>query len=317
MDTSHAAQHCLMTVTGPLRPSDAGTTDAHNHVWISPVAGAAGGPVLDDEDAIRSELAAYREAGGGTIIDCQPGGCGRDGRRLQALAEASGVHIVACTGFHLRRYYPPDYPLFGADPGSACELFVTELRAHLTETNDSATPVCAGFIKIACEATLKGSPVHLIEAAVRASLDTGAGIEVHTEQGSDAERIARAMLDFGLPPGKLVLCHIDKRPDLALHRELAQQGILLEYDTFYRPKYDPERHLWPLLEGMIEAGLADHVAVATDMADAAMWSTLGDGPGLTGLFTQIIPRLHALGCDEATIRRLTGENIVARLARPC
>ena len=87
--------------------------------------------------------------------------------------------------------------------------------------------------------------------------------------------------------------------------------------TLLPSKYDPERHLWPLLEGMIEAGLADHVAVATDMADAAMWSTLGDGPGLTGLFTQIIPRLHALGCDEATIRRLTGENIVARLARPC
>lgn len=317
MDAPHAARRCLMTVTGPLPASDAGITDAHNHVWISPVDEAAGGPVLNTESAILSELVAYRQAGGGTLIDCQPGGCGRDGRQLQTLGEASGVHIVACTGFHLRRYYPPDYALFDADPHSACELFITELRDHLAETNGSATPVCAGFIKIACEATLEGSPVHLIEAAVGASLATGAGIEVHTEQGADADRIARAMLDFGLPPGKLVLCHVDKRPDLALHRELAQQGILLEYDTFYRPKYDPERHLWPLLENMIEAGLTQHVAIATDMADAAMWSTLGNGPGLTGLFTQIIPRLHLLGCDAATVRQLTGENIVGRLARPC
>jgi predicted metal-dependent phosphotriesterase family hydrolase len=103
----------LVTVTGPIDPAQAGGTDAHNHVWIAPATGAASaGPVLDDERAITSELVAYREAGGATLIDCQPVGCGRDGRVLKRLAQVSGVNIVACTGFHLRRYYPVDYPFF-------------------------------------------------------------------------------------------------------------------------------------------------------------------------------------------------------------
>ena len=103
-----------MTVTGPIDPGEAGITDAHNHLWIAPVEGVTGiVPVLDDENAITSELRLYRAAAaGGTIIDCQPPGCGRDGRVLRRMAEASGVNIVACTGFHLRRYYPDDYFLF-------------------------------------------------------------------------------------------------------------------------------------------------------------------------------------------------------------
>lgn len=311
--TGRSTSH-LMTVTGPIDPAQAGITDAHNHVWIAPVPGAAGsGPVLDREPAITAELTAYREAGGGTLIDCQPGGCGRDGRVLRRLAEASGVRIVACTGFHLRRYYPAGYPFFELDAESTSEHFVSEITGRLAET-DQADPVRAGFIKIACEASLDKSPLNLIEGAVVASRATGVAIEVHTEKGTDAERIVRAMTDWGLDPARLVLCHVDKRPDFAFHSAMARQGVMLEYDTFYRPQYEPEVNLWPLLARMVEAGLSSSVAIATDMADAAMWSTLGTGPGLTGLITQIIPRLRAMGCDDATVGQLVGQNIVSRLA---
>lgn len=314
MDTMQGTPARLMTVTGPIDPAQAGITDAHNHVWIAPVAGTlSAGPVLDDERAIAGELRAYRAAGGGTIIDCQPGDCGRDGRVLKRLAQASGVHIVACTGFHLRRYYPPDPPLFALAPEDACAFFVREISGRLTETS-AADPVRAGFIKIACEETLEKSPLTLIEGAVLASRATGVAIEVHTEKGADAERIAQAMADFGLPLNRLVLCHVDKRPDFAFHSAMAQAGVMLEYDTFYRPKYAPDMNVWPLVARMVESGLAAQVAIATDMAEAALWRALGGGPGLTAFITQIIPRLRAIGCDEPTIGQLTGANIAGRLA---
>ena len=59
-------------VTGSVKPAEAGITDAHSHVWIAPVPGVStGGPVLDDRSAIAAELVDYRQAGRGTVIDCQ------------------------------------------------------------------------------------------------------------------------------------------------------------------------------------------------------------------------------------------------------
>jgi phosphotriesterase-related protein len=305
----------LTTVTGPVDPEAIKIVDAHNHVWINAVTGAApGAPVLNDQYGIAAELGDYGEAGGDAIIDCQPGGCGRDGRMLRKLAQASEVYIVACTGYHRRLYYPDNYWLFDAPVEEAKTLFVRELTEALEETHDTQHPVRAGFIKIACEDTVEKSPINLMEATAAACLETGSAVEIHTEKGADAERIIETLTGFGLPINRIVLCHVDKRVDFGLHRALAQEGVMLEYDTFFRPKYQPDENVWPLLAQMVEAGLADRVAIATDMADAGMWARMGEGPGLTGMFSHIIPRLEALGFEQAVINKLVGENIVNRLA---
>lgn len=317
-DISPVNSSQILTISGPVDSGHTGVVDAHNHLWIASVRGAASGsPVLDNQPAILEELIAYGQVRGRTILDCQPGGCGRNGRILRILADASGVNIVACTAFHLCRYYPPDYWIFIASTDTAAEYFITELKGNLDETRNMSPTVRAGFIKIACEETLERSPRHLIQAAVAASMETGAAIEVHTEKGVDAERILEYMIGLGLPVNKLVLCHMDKRPDLNLHCELARAGVLLEYDTFYRPKYHPEANVWPLLVGMVEAGFGSRVAIATDMADRNMWSYLAEGPGLTGLLLQIIPRMKELGFKPDAIQQLSGGNIAACLARPC
>jgi len=305
----------LQTVTGRVSPGELSIVDAHAHAWIAPVPGGSPGlPQLADLPAIQAELVDYRQVGGSALVDCQPGGCGRDGRALAQLSAASGVALIACTGFHLRKYYPPDAWLWQADVDRAQAAFVSELTQGLAETLDTAQPVQAGFVKIACEATIEATPAALVEAAAGAALETGSALLVHTERGLDAERIVAAMVARGLEAGRMILCHMDKRPDPGLHRALAQQGVLLEYDTFYRPKYEPERNAWPLLERMLAEGFEGRLAVGTDMAHPSFWSRLGGGPGLTGLITRIIPRLQGLGCGPATIRRLTGANIAGRLA---
>jgi predicted metal-dependent phosphotriesterase family hydrolase len=315
MDAAQPPLH-LIAVDGPMDPGRAGITDAHNHVWIERVPGAEpGAPVLDNQKAITVELGAYRAAGGNTILDCQPGGCGRNGRKLSDLTEASGVKIIACTGYHLRKYYPPDYWLFTASVEVAQAYLVRELQSGLSETMEGR-PVRAGFVKIACEATVERSLIQLMEAAVAACYETGAALAVHTEKGAGVEQIVTTLTDFGLPASRLILCHMDKRPDFGLHQVLAQEGILLEYDTFYRKKYHPTDNLWPLLERMVAAGLAARVALATDMAEASFWVAMGGKPGLAALLTDILPRMHAFGFGEAAIQRMAGGNIAARLARP-
>jgi len=304
----------ITTVLGPVAPEELGITDAHSHVWIEPVVGATpDAPVLNDEGPIVQELIRYRAAGGGAIVDCQPGGCGRNGRILPTLSRASGVHLIACTGFHRRLYYPPDPPLWQMSAAAAAELFIAELTDALRETKDTAEPVRAGFIKIAGEASLDATPRHLLEAAAAACRATGCAIEMHTEKGTAVEAFLQFFLDQGVAPQRLVFCHVDKRPDFAFHQAIAQSGAMLEYDTFFRPKYNPEQTVWPLLEKMIAAGLEGQIALATDMADSAMWSTFGGQPGMAAFITQIQARLVGWGLAAATIQALTGGNIAHRL----
>ena len=306
----------IRTVTGWITPQQAGITDAHNHAWIEPVPGTTPGlPVLVDQENISKELMDFHQAGGGTIIDCQPGGCGRNGRVLYQLSKESKVHLISCTGFHLKKYYQPDYWLFDAPVEKAADFFLSELCIGLVETLDTGSPVQAGFIKIACQESLIGSPMNLMEAAVMASMETNSAIEVHTEKGLQGEQIARALLDFGLSPSKLILCHVDKRPDYGFHYELFTAGVTLEYDTFFRSKYHPDEHVWPLLERVVSAGFEGQVVVATDLADSTQWSRLGNGPGLTGLMDLIMPRMAKIGFQTQTIQKLIGGNIASRLVR--
>lgn len=308
----------VVTVTGPASPDDVGITDAHNHVWIAPVEGAAAGsPVLDDYPAALQELEFYRQAGGGGLLDCQPYGCGRDGRVLARLAAASRVHIIGCTGFHRRKYYSPAEPLWGFSARQACDWFAGELLHGMQESlgPDEDQPVLAGFIKGAGEATLEDSALHLLEGAAQAARQTGAMVMVHTEKGAQAERLLDFFVRQGFSPHRLVLCHMDKRPDYGLHRELAEAGVLLEYDTFFRPQYDPERNLWPLLDQMVQGGFSGSVALATDLADHALWKSTAAGPGLASLPSIIQLRLRGLGYEAQAIRALLGGNILRRLAR--
>ncbi|MFN8482581.1 MAG: hypothetical protein U0768_06005 [Anaerolineae bacterium] len=307
----------VMTVNGPLPPSALGTTDAHTHVWIAAVAGAAAdAPQLHDAAAIVRELEDFRRVGGGAVVDCQPGGCGRDGRSLARLSAASGVHIVAATGYHRARYYAPDAPQLRFTAEQACDYFVGEILGGLTETREDAGPVYPGFIKIAAEATLEQSPLALMEGAAAASLATGYAIEMHTEQGASAEHFLEFFIQQGVSPQRLVFCHIDKRPDVALHRELAAAGVVLEYDTFFRPKYQPDTNVWPLLEALAAAGFDHQIALATDMADSAMWRSYGGGPGMAAFVTQIGARLASVGFQDSAVRSLTGGAIAERLAVP-
>ncbi|MDP2989678.1 MAG: hypothetical protein Q8O57_03830, partial [Kiritimatiellota bacterium] len=240
----------------------------------------------------------------------------RNGKRLLDLAQASGVKIIACTGFHRTRYYPEDYWMWKADSGEITDYFVGEIRAGLAEARGTEKPVRAGFVKIACEVQLSRTPQPALEAAANAVAETDSAIEVHTEKGADADGIVAFLADHKISPGRIILCHMDKRPDFSLHCELARGGILLEYDTFYRPKYDPEHNLWPLIERMSAESLCEHVALATDMAEAALWRRLGGGPGLAGFPQSIRMRLRQTGLDEDCIERMMGKNILRRLALP-
>jgi phosphotriesterase-related protein len=316
----------LHTLTGAIDSQTVTIADAHAHLWIDSASGVAPEARLElnDYPAIEAELrawcAAARLLSSDTtfvplIVDCQPSGAGRNVARLNALARATGVHIAAATGAHQLKYYPPDAPIRTITAEAAAAFFVNELTQGMFDPNSLGYRQRATFIKIGYEGSIDGQTAVLMEASAIAARETGAAVLFHTEAGKGIEHLLPFYAARGIGAQRLYMCHVDKRPDLALHREMAQAGVLLGYDTWLRPKYDPQRNTYPLLYGMIEAGYAGSVAVGLDCALPSMWAYRG-GLGISALIAQVIPRLRAEGYDEATIRLLTAQNVAQRLANP-
>lgn len=304
----------LRSVLGPLAVAADAIVDAHEHTWIDAPAAAraAGLPALTDAVAVAGELRAFAAAGGAALVDCQPPFCGRDGRRMRDISERSGVAIVACTGFHLPLWYDPDGPPWTWEPARAADEFARELAIGLAEAPEAR----AGAIKAAHDGDARDPRVRaLLEAAAETALRTGSALIVHTERGARVEELAALLLDAGMDPARVLLCHVDKRPDAMLHAELATAGFRLEYDTFVRPRYAPERGVWPLLESMLAEGHAASIAIGLDLADPALWA-FGGGPGMRALTHDVPARLAAIGAAPADVRRLCGATALSLLALP-
>lgn len=307
----------IQTVTGALPVESVRIADAHAHVWIDPPSGVTPEARIDlhDYKRIYQEVMQFANAGGTLLVDCQPGGAGRDTRMLRRLSNDTGVRITAVTGVHIRKYYPVASWQWRANVDEAAQYFIDELMYGTRESLDiSAEPIRAAVIKIGYEGVIEGQTQTLMEAAAVAAHQTGAAILFHTEQGRNAEALIPFYERHGIAPNRLYMCHVDKRPDIGLHRELAQAGVLLGYDTFGRPKYDPENGVWKLIPALAEAGLTHAIAVGQDFAFPSMWRSYEGEPGLTFLQSSIVPRLRAIGLNDDAIQQMTARNIAERLA---
>src|ERR1700736_6593439 len=95
----------IVTVLGPISPSQLGATDAHDHLFLrSP---ALPGQDFDDAGKAVEEVSSAALGGLQAVVEVTPIGLGRRPAKLRAVAEATGVHIVAATGYHRDAHYEP------------------------------------------------------------------------------------------------------------------------------------------------------------------------------------------------------------------
>jgi hypothetical protein len=64
---------------------------------------------------------------------------------------------------------------------------------------------------------------------------------------------------------------------------------------------------------MVGVGLADRIALATDMAESELYHFIGGGPGLSSLPGEIQDRLSERGIPEASRKQMLGGNVARRL----
>jgi predicted metal-dependent phosphotriesterase family hydrolase len=285
----------VMTVLGPIAPDQLGVTDAHEHLFLrSP---ALPGQDFDDAGRAIEEVGEAKRGGLRAIVEVTPIGLGRRPAGMRAVSEATGVHVVAGTGYHRDAHYGANHWVREA----SVEVLARRILADLKEgmhpddwlTEAPLDAARAGVIKAgASYQHISRLEERRLVAAAIGHLETGAAILVHTEIGTCGHEILDRLVREGVRPERIILAHLDRNPDLELHSELAARGAMLEYDTPGRIKYRPDSQLLDLIAGMVEAGHTERVLIGLDLGQRDYFRAYGGGPGLTYLMDTFVPRLR-------------------------
>jgi phosphotriesterase-related protein len=306
----------IVTVRGPVAPEDLGFCQSHEHLSVESAYIRAVAPELVIDDAARTlkDLRAYRQAGGRAVVDAQPVGVGRNAATLRALSEDADVHVIASTGFHRLRLYPPGHWIFQAEEKRLAALFTEELTTGMYWDGEAGFPlahgeVCAGQVKTALEpGPLDARHAALFRAAAQAAVATGAPLMAHIEGGADPLMLADFLADQGLPPERTVFCHMDRATaDLAVHEAICARGIALEYDTIGRPKYHDDAREIDIIHHLLAAGFGDRLLAGLDVTRPRL-TGYGGSPGLAYILDTFVPALRVAGLPEAQTARIFVEN---------
>jgi len=294
----------VMTVTGPMPASSLGAVDAHDHLFLRTP--ALPGDEFDDLERSTAEAMEGRASGIGTIVDMTPIGLGRRPDLLRAVSEATGIPIIAASGYHRDAHYPAGHWAHDASVDTLAERIVRDLKVgmHPTDwTDPDAAPdlARAGAIKA-------GASYHHASEAERRRLEAcaigsqrgGVSILVHTEIGTFGHEIVDILTGLGVAPHRIILAHLDRNPDAELHAEIAARGVFLEYDTMGRTKYRPDIDLLDLIERVVAAGHVANLLLGQDIGRRSMLRAYGGGPGMRYLMERFVPRVRNRIGDDAT-----------------
>ena len=285
----------VITVRGPISSASLGVTDAHDHLFLRTP--ALPGQEFDDLERSTAEVRAARSTGISTVVEVTPIGCGRRPDLMRALSEATGVNIVAASGYHRDAHYPPGSWVMDASVDLLAERILADLQdgMHPNDWLDPdwpLDPARAGVIKAgASYQRISDRERDRLVAGARASRRTGAPLLVHTEVGTCGHEIVDLLQAEGVPQNRVILAHLDRNPDLELHADLAARGVTLEYDTPGRIKYRPDSELLDLIEAMVAAGHLDRLLLGLDLGRRDYLHAYGGGPGMTYLMATFVPRL--------------------------
>lgn len=301
----------IQTVVGEIEPEKLGIADAHNHVYIEEIPGVlnASSFSLNDFELIKNGLLKYKKVGGCSILDSQPCECGRNGNVLYRLSKETGVLIVAVTGFHKREYYPASSEIWSMTEQQAADFFKDEIRIGLKETLGTDKSIKAGLIKVAFTGNLDKEYLRLTNAAVNAAADTGTSVMVHTDRGMGVELLIDYFESKNFPLSKVMLCHMDKRNDVLLHKSLAEKMIYLEYDTFFKSKYEPEKNVWSLILQMVTEGYCERITIGSDITPGYTLQEADEKHGLHVFLQDVMKRMSDYGIPGNAIMKMMSGNI--------
>lgn len=272
------------------------------------------------EEAVYKDVATFKEAGGGSIVENSTEGLGRNLNFCLNVSKQTGVHVIVGTGYYIADTQPADYLHYNK------EDMYNHMLKELTEGCIGNGDVKAGFMgEIASVWPLRDFEIKAIKAAGEVQEKVGCGVSFHPHRVSEAPfEIIRLYLEAEGAPDKAVMSHLD-RTLLETEKllEFSELGTYCQFDLFgtevsyYQLNVDTDMpsdaQRIGMIRQLVDQGKENRVLMSHDIHTKHRLTTFG-GHGYSHIIDNVLPKMKTKGFSQATIDKITIENPAKWLA---
>lgn len=304
----------IETVLGSIGPEELGTTLMHEHLGaIAPPGLYSGGESANITGLVESAVGSLKGYAVGSLVDLT--GKGRaEGRHafdlVAGLAPRLPVHVIAGYSF-----YKDPWLAEAGDPGvdELTRLYID----RATGVGDGVGKGIFGEIGTSLDAITPREETHL-RAVARAHVETGLAISTHCTLGTMALEQVDILAEEGADLSRVVIGHLDLKPDPEYLEQVLATGANIAFDTFGKEWFDyrvpnseddsegeylkwafnrPDTDRVDALSRLCALGYSKNIVLSTDMSGAESWLNLTTHGryGYSYLPEVILPRLESLG----------------------
>jgi phosphotriesterase-related protein len=267
----------VQTVTGPINTDDLGVTLMHEHLLIGYPGAEADtlrpGPNREEMVTICvAKIRSMQALGIQSMLDPCPNDLGRDVSLAAQVAAETGFNIICATGLYKENEGGVPYWHFQRSLGRGVEL-MSELFIHELNTGIGDSGIRAGIIKVATgEGAITDYEYEVLEAAAIASVETGAPITTHTDQGTMGEEQQQFLTGKGVPAHKIIIGHSCGSADHDYHMNILEGGSYLGFDRFGLDILVPDEQRVQALVALLKKQRESQIVVSHD----SVWCTRGE-----------------------------------------
>lgn len=336
----------VTTVLGPVDARSLGVTLAHEHIFIDirnqftdfddpekrrisrePITLSNVGVLrrnpyaicdnllLDDVELAVAELNRFAALGGRTVVDCTSIGIHRSPALLKEVAQRTGLNVVAGCGFYTQDTHPKDMANWSA------EQIADGMLKDLTEGIDG-TDVRAGVIgEIGTSFPIHPNEAKSLLASAIAFRTHPVAIYIHTYPwGKGGLQAADLLIEAGVDPAKVVVCHIDVEMSTAYLKTLLERGVFVEFDDFGKEFYidPPDRGFAGgvfardiervrVIKVLLDWGYERRILVTNDICLKSMLHAYG-GWGYDHILKHVAPMMRDESIPQETVDAFLMDN---------
>ena len=290
-----------MTVQGAVKPEALGITYSHEHLLVKPQLEDEkyADYTLDNLDATTAEVESFKTLGGQTIVEMTPLHYGRDVSGYLEISERTGVHIIACTGFHKKLFMPPWF-------SDKTDQALYEMLLNEVENGMDGTAIRPGVIKAGTSLNhITPEEMRSIEAVAKVHLETGIPISTHCDRGTMGIEQLQRFKSLGVAPNHILLGHIDSHLDIDYACRLCEGGANILVDHIGRALSDRDAFRVQMIAALIARGYGAQVFLSGDMGKKNYLPAYGGVPGfryiLTDLKEALLEKISLSDFEQITV----------------
>ncbi|MSQ26106.1 MAG: hypothetical protein EXR49_07570 [Dehalococcoidia bacterium] len=307
----------VQTVLGTIPTSKLGPTLTHEHVLVSPCGMELDSTATLDYEGelmrVVEQLLDLQRHGVTSIIDPLPLDLGRNVDFQADCAQRSGVNIIAATGLYIDHGHFAGYPTYFKlrSLQELTTIYVKELTLGV-----GPRKVKPGVIKCATgSGEISPNEKKALQAAARASLETGVPIVTHTSDGSLGPEQLDIFEAEGLALNRVIVGHCSDNPNPAYHQRILDRGAFLGFDRVGMEGMVNDDVKLGVVVALVAMGYEKQLVFSHDavgcmrgMPPRPVAPDPKNKRSYTYIHREFIPRLKQAGLGERTINAVLVEN---------